>query len=177
MLRLTTLAFALSISAVVACGGSQPPASAPPAAEADAAAPPAGEPAADAGAPARAEGASAHAASSGFHALSHEQQVEIMRTKVVSNVGKLFKEHDAAKYGNFSCKTCHGASSKNEPHDVLPKLTLSNGGFEKLQQTKPAMMKFMSEEVVPTMAAAMGEKPFDPATKQGFGCAGCHKVD
>jgi hypothetical protein len=27
------------------------------------------------------------------------------------------------------------------------------------------------------MANAMGAKPFDPATHQGFGCAGCHTVN
>jgi hypothetical protein len=34
----------------------------------------------------------------------------------------------------------------------------------------------MSEKVVPDMAAALGEKPFDPATNTGFGCGGCHEV-
>lgn len=35
----------------------------------------------------------------------------------------------------------------------------------------------MAEVVVPAMAEAMGETPFDPATGEGFGCAGCHGVD
>ena len=45
-----------------------------------------------------------------------------------------------------------------------------------MQAKKPEIVKFMSEKVVPDMANALGEKPFDPATKQGFGCAGCHEV-
>lgn len=35
----------------------------------------------------------------------------------------------------------------------------------------------MSEHVTPAMASAMGEKPCDPATHEGFGCGGCHKVN
>jgi hypothetical protein len=100
-----------------------------------------------------------------------------MMTKVVPNVGKIFKEHDAKKYGQFGCATCHGGQKHEDPQKVLPKLTFSNGGFEKLSKSKPEMMKLMGEKVLPAMAAALGEKPYDPATKQGFGCNGCHAVD
>jgi len=103
-----------------------------------------------------------------------------MMTKVVPNVGKLFKGHDAKKFDKFGCKTCHGdakVKSKDDSKKTLPKLTLSGGGMEKLQKSKPDMMKFMSEKVVPAMAEALGEKPMDPATKQGFSCGGCHAVD
>ena len=42
---------------------------------------------------------------------------------------------------------------------------------------KSEVANFMATKVVPAMAAAMGEKPYDPATHQGFGCAGCHTVE
>ena len=112
-----------------------------------------------------------------FDDLPKDKKVEVMATKVVPDVGKLFKEHNAKKFDKFGCATCHGPQKKDDPHKVLPKLTLSNGGYEKLSKQKPEMMKFMGEKVVPAMAAALGEKPFDPATKQGFGCAGCHTVE
>jgi hypothetical protein len=35
----------------------------------------------------------------------------------------------------------------------------------------------MAEKVVPEMAAALGMPPFNPATKTGFGCMGCHGVE
>jgi cytochrome c553 len=111
-----------------------------------------------------------------FDSLPKEKKVEIMSTKVVPNVGKDFKEFDAKRFATFGCATCHGPKKNEDPHKVLPKLTMSNGGFEKMQQKKPEIVKFMSEKVVPDMANALGEKPFDPATKQGFGCAGCHEV-
>ncbi len=174
---------ALTTSALLACGGSQPAANPPaPPAEVDASAP--AEPAADAAASNGAEGADAGAAPAAsstegpsFDDLPKDKKVEVMATKVVPNVGKLFKEHNAKKFDKFGCATCHGPQKNQEPHKVLPKLVLSNGGFEKLSKQKPEMMKFMGEKVVPAMAAALGEKPFDPATKQGFGCAGCHAVE
>lgn len=111
-----------------------------------------------------------------FHDLPKDKKVEVMMQKVVPNVGKDFKDFDGKRYASFGCATCHGPQKKEDPHKVLPKLTMSNGGMEKMQKNKPEIFKFMAEKVVPDMAAAMGEKPFDPATKQGFGCGGCHEV-
>jgi cytochrome c551/c552 len=181
-MRITILGLlaALSTAALLACGGSQPAANPPPSADvADASAAAPKETTADAGAAPTSSSSTPTPATGGsdFDALSKDKKVEVMATKVVPNVGKLFKEHDGAKFGKFGCATCHGPQKKDDPHAVLPKLTLSNGGYEKLSKTKPAMMKFMGEKVVPAMAAALGEKPFDPATKQGFGCAGCHTID
>lgn len=168
----------LSVATLVACGGSQPPP-----------APPTTDTSSDAGlAPAAANDAGAtsaaptdkHAESaeeSAFDKLPKDKKAEVMMTKVVPNVGKLFKEHDGKKFEKFGCASCHGPQKKDDPHKVLPKLTLSNGGFEKLSKSKPEVMKLMAEKVVPAMADALGEKPFDPATKKGFGCAGCHTVD
>jgi hypothetical protein len=42
---------------------------------------------------------------------------------------------------------------------------------------KPEMAKFMVSSVAPEMAQAMGMKPFDPQTHQGFGCGGCHTIE
>ncbi|MBX3208319.1 MAG: hypothetical protein KF764_24955 [Labilithrix sp.] len=167
---------ALATAALFACGSPQTPATPPASTDAvDASVPketgetpPPGE-GADAGAAAAAEPT--------FDDLPHDKKVEVMATKVVPNVGKLFKEHNGKKFEKFGCVTCHGPQKKDDPRKVLPKLTLSNGGYEKLAKAKPEMMKFMGEQVVPAMAAALNEKPFDPATKQGFGCAGCHTVD
>jgi hypothetical protein len=113
-----------------------------------------------------------------FDTLSTDQKAEVMMTKVVPNVGKVFKEFDGKKYAKFGCATCHGPGKKKEaPQKFLPKLALSNGGFEKLQKAKPDLVKFMSEKVLPEMAAALGEPPMDPKTHKGFSCNGCHAVN
>jgi hypothetical protein len=186
----STCLFALALSSAallaVACGGSEPPAkppvtdtsssggtsTAPPSSSGDAGASPAAAAVVDAGAP-----SVPTTKAPSFDDLPKDKKVEVMMTKVVPNVGKHFKDLNAKKYDKFGCATCHGASKKEDPHKVLPKLTLSGGGYEKLSKTKPDIMKMMGEKVVPTMAEALGEKPYDPATKQGFGCTGCHTVD
>jgi len=174
------------IASFIACGGDATPPPATPQVTADAGtagftAP--AQPGADAG-------STASAATPGpdkpkvddtkapkFDDLPKDKKVEVMMTKVVPTIGKDLKDHDAKRYEKFGCATCHGPSKKQDPHDVLPKLTMSNGGHDKLMKAKPAIMKLMAEKVLPDMAAALGEKPYDPATKTGFGCNGCHKVD
>lgn len=174
----------VSAASLAACGGPAPAAAPPsPTEQADAGAPTSTAVTADAGAAAPTTTApsttSTAPAAEGSHwdSLPKDKKVEIMATKVVPNVGKVFKEFDGKKYEKFGCVNCHGPQKKDDPHNVLPKLTFSNGGYEKMAKAKPEVMKLMAEKVLPTMAAALGEKPFDPATKQGFGCGGCHTVN
>lgn len=98
-----------------------------------------------------------------------------MSKVIVPTMKPVFQEFDGAKYGKFACATCHGPNMKT-PKEFLPKLTLAGTTF-KVAPDKAAMLKFMMEKVTPKMAEAMGEKPFDPATKTGFGCGGCHVVE
>lgn len=111
-----------------------------------------------------------------FFTLDKEGKMQRMTKVVMPDMGPIFKAYDAEKYGKFDCATCH-VNHAHKPKDGLPKIVLSNGGYEKLAAEKPELMKFMSEQVAPAMAKAMGEPPFDPATGKGFGCAGCHTVE
>jgi hypothetical protein len=99
-----------------------------------------------------------------------------MTEVVMADMGPVFKAFDGAKYAAFGCDTCH-VNHVHHPKDGLPKLAFSNGGYEKLVAEQPEMMKFMGEQVLPAMVKAMAEKPFDPATGQGFGCNGCHTIE
>jgi hypothetical protein len=172
-------------AALAACGGSSPPAENPTTTVDGGAAPAASASAAavtDAGANATPNPSPADQPKTAtteapkFDDLPKEKKVDIMVSKVVPNVGKLFKEHDAKRYGKFGCTTCHGPDKKQDPHDVLPKLTLSGGGFDKLAKNKPEVLKWMTG-VEHEMASALNEPVYDPATKKGFGCAGCHTVN
>jgi hypothetical protein len=185
--RTISTAFALAsvlVASLIACGGgdqqppttptapsasSAPTASAPTASASATTAPTAAAP--DAGAPSVADTATPH-----FNDLPKDKKIEIMSKKVVPNVGKDFKDFNAKEFGDFGCTTCHGPKKNQDPHQVLPKLTFSNGGFDKMKAKHPDMVKFMQEKVLPDMAAALGEKQMDPATKQGFGCGGCHEI-
>src|ERR1700722_4755706 len=97
----------VSLVAAAACGGSAP---APPTTTAA----PAGSGAAPADATA-APGAWSKTA------LSKEQQAAYMKTKVMPAMSPVFKGHDATKYAEFGCKTCHGHPFQ-DPHDFLPHL-------------------------------------------------------
>jgi hypothetical protein len=105
---------------------------------------------------------------------SMEDKAARMKTVVKPQMAKVFQAHDGAKYADFGCATCHGPKMSPKPKDFLPKLDLTPDGFKKMMGDKPDMVKFMHEQVVPAMATAMGDKPYDPATKTGFGCTGCH---
>lgn len=107
--------------------------------------------------------------------MTNDAKVAYMKANVAPRMSKVFKDHDAKKYASFGCKTCHGPDGK-EPKEFLPKLTMKGGNLTAFTE-KPEMSKFMHEAVVPEMAAALGKKPYDPATKIGFGCTGCHALE
>jgi len=108
--------------------------------------------------------------------MTKEQQVAFMKKNIVGPMAKVFQGgHDGAKFADFSCKTCHGPEYKN-PKDFLPKLTFKDGKITAFAE-KPDDAKFMASAVNPAMAQAMGLKPYDPATHEGFGCGGCHTID
>lgn len=106
--------------------------------------------------------------------MTKDQQVAFMKKNVVPEMAPVFKGYDAKRYSEFGCKTCHGPKFK-EPKEYLPKLTFKDGKLVS-PSDEPELAKFMSEQVVPHMAAAMGLKPYDMTTHTGFGCGGCHTV-
>jgi hypothetical protein len=163
---------------VAACGGSPAPAPEAPAPPAESAAPAASEetpkPAETAAAPAAPEAPATPAHDMWTKDLTKDQQVAYMKKNVVPEMEPVFKGYDEKMFAKFSCKTCHGPAYK-DPHEFLPKLAFKDGKITSFEK-KPAISKFMAEQVVPHMATAMGMKPFDPATKEGFGCGGCHTV-
>ncbi len=107
--------------------------------------------------------------------LSREEKTAFMKVHVEPRMSKVFKEMDPTRHADFGCKTCHGPVI-GFPRDFLPKLAMQEGKLTAFAD-KPQVAKFMAEKVVPEMASILGKPPFDPATKQGFGCKGCHTID
>lgn len=176
------LSVVLALAPLAACGGAPKdpgvpaPAASSAAAEKPAATtPPPATTTAAATAPAASSAPPAAAATAWRSGMTKEEQMAFMKTHVMPPMTKVFQDKDGTKYAKFSCVTCHGPKYQ-EPKEFLPHLTLKDGKITAFAE-KPAISKWMAEEVTPKMAKAMGLPPYDPATHQGFGCAGCHTVD
>ncbi len=165
------------------CGGSQPATATPPSAmgapESSAAPATAAAPSAAPAATAPVESASATpAAKPAWKDMKPEQRKEYMKTVVLPKMKEEFVAFNAHAYGEMNCVTCHGDSAKDGsfkmPNPKLPKLPSDEAGFKALMKKKPEVTKFMGSKVVPEMADMVGESPYNPETKQGFGCFECH---
>ncbi|MBV9948011.1 MAG: hypothetical protein JOZ69_14245 [Myxococcales bacterium] len=203
-MRKTAVASLSFLIACVACGGGQPPPAPPPSSAAPpsdtgtasaTAAPTAN---ADGGSPAPAAEATPPAAASAapastppgegggtqpprpgqWDSWSKEQKMAYMKAAVLPKMGPLFHDFDAKRFAEPKCVTCHGAGAKDGsfkmPNPALPKLPATPEGFKKLHDAHPKVVDFMANQVVPTMAALVGEPPYDPKTQKGFGCFECH---
>jgi len=110
--------------------------------------------------------------------MKHDEREHYMKSVVLPAMKPLFAKWSPDEFGDIRCATCHGASAKDKtfkmPNPKLPRLPTDEAGWKELEAKEPDAVKFMREVVVPTMAQMLGEKPYDPATKEGFGCFECH---
>ena len=169
-MRGCVVVFALSLALPFACGKEKAPASTPPTAPADDGGTPSDDAAGDAGADASAKT---------WDEMSWDDRKQHMMHEVTPKMADLFRGLAPEHYAEFNCVTCHGPGAKQGEFDMpspsLPKLP-PGGDFAKLMETKPDVMKFMGERVVPEMAALLDTAPYDPSTGEGFGCYGCHQA-
>jgi len=110
---------------------------------------------------------------------THDEKLAQMKTVVMPKMKEIFQAFDPKDFKDFTCKTCHGPGAKKGdfamPNKSLPKLSFKDN-LAKHMKEHPKAVKFMQEQVVPEMAKALGVKPFDPTTKEGFGCGNCHVI-
>ncbi len=169
-MRGCVVVFALLFAVPFACGKEQAPPSTPPTASGEDGAAPAGGAAGDDG---------ADAGSKTWASMSWDEKKQHMAQEVTPKMADLFRGVAPEHYAEFNCVTCHGPGAKegkfHMPSPSLPKLP-PGGDFAELMQTKPDVMKFMGEQVVPEMAALLDTEPYDPQTHEGFGCYGCHEA-
>ena len=111
-----------------------------------------------------------------FDALDHEQRFQFMKEKVVPTMEPLFKNHDAKKFAEFGCKTCHGdgadAGKYDMPNDKLPKLFGPS-----MDKFKKEDVEWMSKEIKPTMAKLLQQPEMSRENPKGFGCLECHTAE
>jgi hypothetical protein len=190
MKRLAVLVLLVLPGVFGACGGEQPgpaapanaPASASAAPGASAAVAPSAAPAPSASAAAPEASASAAAAGAPgpgqWDTWSKDQKMAYMKSAVMPKMGGLFHDFDAKRFAEPRCTLCHGNAAKagnfKMPNPELPKLDITPEGFKALQAKKADMVEFMMKKVEVETAHLIGEEPFDPQTKKGFGCLNCH---
>lgn len=110
---------------------------------------------------------------------TREQRLDWMGLEVYPKLRAAFLERDA-QFGEFKCQTCHGSKMEmvdfKMPNPALFSLSKTNT-LETAREYDAEMTTFMAEKVVPEMAELLDMQPYDPATKQGFGCFNCHPSD
>jgi hypothetical protein len=157
--RLALAVAATGLAVLAGCGGTQPepPTSAP------------------APAPATSEPATGAVA---WKDMKRAARIEHMKHVVLPMMKAEFAAFEPDVFADFKCAVCHGDGAADKtykmPNSKLPRLPSDAEGMKALAAAEPEAFKFMSETVVPKMAAALGEKPYDPATHEGFGCFRCH---
>jgi cytochrome c553 len=108
-----------------------------------------------------------------FGDLDYDQRVVFMKQRVVPTMKPLFLNHDAAKYAEFGCPTCHGDSARagdyEMPNPKLPRLDLENLGKHEAEY-----VEWMSREILPAMARLVREPMYSEANPDGFSCLRCH---
>lgn len=130
----------------------------------------ASEPSATSGAEAEATGAPL-----AFRDMSPEQRGQFMHDVVVPAMEELFQAHDAERFANFSCRTCHGENARevgfHMPNGIAP---LTHEQIGAAFSSEEPMAVFMTQQVWPRMGELLQEPLFNPETGEGFSCMNCH---
>lgn len=115
--------------------------------------------------------------------MNAQQRGKYMKKVVSPQMKVLFRTFDAAAFKKFDCATCHGKNAEDNkfkmPSSDVHPLPPTPEAFQAMLKEKPEWprwTKFMSEQVVPQMAALLGVPAFNPKTPGagGFSCEACH---
>jgi hypothetical protein len=111
-----------------------------------------------------------------FEDLDPDQKAEFMKQKVVPAMEPIFKNHDAKRYAEFGCATCHGKQVK-DGHFDMPSTDLPKLEFKAMSKWDKADLDWMRNEVKPAMAKLLSRTEYSEANPTGFGCGNCHTTD
>lgn len=103
--------------------------------------------------------------------MSAEDREFYMIGKVLPIMHEIFARHDAEEYDGFTCDSCHGANMR-EVNYAMPTATIyrlpepGSSGWRAMEATQGEAVRFMSEEVTPTMGTLLGIEDYT--------CFHCH---
>lgn len=102
-----------------------------------------------------------------------------MVREVLPRMSALFAAYDGERYAEFECATCHGEDARERDFampnpSILPLHPTGSAGQHQTVRDHPEGVRFMYNQVLPTMQALLGASAFDEATGAGFTCFACH---
>lgn len=111
--------------------------------------------------------------------MSFDAKKRYMAAEVVPVMSELFVAFDRERYEGFGCQTCHGENAQERqfamPSPSLPALHPTGTPEQQaMVEQHPEMVRFMFNQVVPTMQRLLGAQPYDAETQSGFSCYACH---
>jgi hypothetical protein len=108
-----------------------------------------------------------------FSELDLDQRAEFMKQMIVPAMAPLFRAHNATKYAEFGCPTCHGEGATDGDFD-MPNEKLPVLDFADMSKFKPADIEWMKNKIKPAMAVLLREQEHTAEHPSGFGCLNCH---
>jgi hypothetical protein len=107
---------------------------------------------------------------------TRDEKQGFMASHIEPTMRHLFQHYDKNGYAEFKCGTCHGEDMEfvnfkmpNSLYALPEKDTIASA-----TDYNDKITKFMVDDVVPTFAKMMHEKPGDP---NGVSCFTCHPKD
>jgi len=104
--------------------------------------------------------------------MSHEDRGSDMVMRFEPAFRVMFQAHDAEEYADFDCASCHGDDMEEREY-AMPSAHLppvpppGTDAYRQMSEQAPEVMRFMEEDVTPTMQTMLG-------TGATFTCTGCH---
>ena len=113
--------------------------------------------------------------------LDFEAKADVMRQRVMPEMGTVFRNFDGEEFAQFTCATCHESNFQEVnfamPNGLDPLNPAEVGTLAQSSDPRVARYaQFMGADVVPAMAGILGMTPYNPETQQGFGCFNCHAM-
>lgn len=109
--------------------------------------------------------------------MDFNQRKAHMQNVVLPQAAEVFRHWRPEKYVNVDCTLCHDGSLGYETFDMPTAHLIRLSGKVLLGPefaNYPDTTQLKLDRLVPTMATALGKKPFSIVTRRGFGCYSCH---
>jgi len=109
--------------------------------------------------------------------MSAQDRELYMIGKILPILAEMFAEAGPEAGQQLTCESCHGPRPQTRdfvmPSPALPPVPPpGTQAYAALRQTKTRSVRFMEEQVTPTMATLLGRT----SGQGGFGCRSCHRT-